>query len=78
MSNIDTSDEIVALRGHADAAAQWIVIAGQRLYDDSDLARAKWSTWLADVAWIAAQDDLYDETRALCRQAQTVMEAIHT
>ena len=39
-SYLDTSDSIVALQGHAPAAAYWIILCGKRLHDESDAVKA--------------------------------------
>jgi hypothetical protein len=73
---LDSSDSIIALEGHAPAAAQWIIVCGQRLHDESSEAREKWATWEADLDWIAEQSELYDTTKSLCQQALAEMRRI--
>ncbi len=78
IATIDTSDSVIALEGHAPAAAHWIIISGRSLYDDSHTVRTNWSTWVADMAWIADKDDLNKDIRSLCQEAKSVMDSIHT
>ncbi|KAF3768649.1 hypothetical protein M406DRAFT_71635 [Cryphonectria parasitica EP155] len=59
----NTSDSIVALQGHAPAAAHWINISGQCLYDDCKDVRESWTTWTEDMDWIASQSQLNEEAR---------------
>lgn len=74
----DTSDSIVALQGHAPAAAHWIIIAAQRLYEDSQEVNDKWQSYVSDAEWIADQQELDQETRDMYQQALAVMKSIRT
>ncbi|KAJ4393447.1 hypothetical protein N0V93_002657 [Gnomoniopsis smithogilvyi] len=70
----NTSDEVDALQGHADAAAQWILVCGERLYNEREDVRKHWSQWEQDLDWITGQDGLKDETKTLCREALAKMK----
>jgi hypothetical protein len=59
----------MALEGHAPAAADWIIVCGQRLYDECSEARGKWTEWEADLDWIVEQVELNDTIKSLCQQA---------
>ena len=74
---LDTSNSIVAFEGHAPAAAEWILVSGRRLYDECK-ARAEWTTWIADLAWIIDQNGLDEEIKSSCQEALIVMERIHS
>jgi Protein of unknown function (DUF3632) len=73
---LGTSDSVAALDGHAPAAAQWILVCGQRLYDECSEVRGRWTEWEADFNWIADQTEVYDTVKSLCRQAATEMRRI--
>ncbi|KAG6843556.1 hypothetical protein H0H93_000641 [Arthromyces matolae] len=70
------SDDIIALEGHAPAAAQWVIICGQRLYHESSQIEQKWAGWTHDLSWIVEQEGLNESTRLLCRQALQEMQQI--
>ena len=73
---IDTDDSVIALEGHAVAAAHWIVVAGRELYDGSEDIKTEWTTWKADLAWILERDGLRDDVKAKVQEARIVMDMI--
>lgn len=73
---LGTTNSVVALEGHAPAANQWIIICGQRLYENSSQARGKWTAWKADLRWFAEQVGLTDTVKLRCQQALTQMKRI--
>ncbi|CAN8096398.1 unnamed protein product [Discula destructiva] len=70
------SDEIDALQGHAEAAAQWILICGRRLFNERESIREHWAQWQQDLEWITIQDKLRDETLKNCQEALAEMRSI--
>jgi len=71
----NTSDSIIALEGHAPAAASWIIVCGQPLYDECSEAKGKWTAWEADLDWILEQE-LNGTIKSLCQQALAEMRRI--
>jgi hypothetical protein len=67
---------MISLEGHAPAAAQWIIVCGQRLYDECSDAEGKWAEWEADLDWIVEQAKLNDTIKSLCQQALAEMRRI--
>ena len=76
MVNLDTSDSVIALEGHARAAAHWIIISGQQLHGENDSVKTNWTTWLANMAWILDKDDLNKDIKSMCWEAKNVMDSI--
>ncbi|KAG6917294.1 hypothetical protein DXG01_003135 [Tephrocybe rancida] len=72
------SDNTVTLEGHAPAAAQWILVCGQRLYNKCSEVKEKWGEWEGGLDWIVAQGELYDATQSLCERALAEMRRIRT
>lgn len=72
----NTSDKIDALQGHIDAAVQWILVCGGRLYDERESIRKHWAQWEQDLDWITEQDGLKVETKTICREALAKMRSI--
>lgn len=77
-SSENTSDQVDALQGHVDAALQWILVSGERLYVERENIRNHWAQWEQDLDWIIQQDGLKDETKTLCWEALTKMRSIGT
>jgi hypothetical protein len=73
---LGTSDSVFATEGHAPAAAQWIIVCGQRIYDESSDARGKWAEWEADLDWIAGRVELVETVKSLCQQTLAEMRRI--
>lgn len=70
------SDSVDALQGHVNAASQWILVCGERLYDTSENARKQWTQWEQALEWITEQDGLKDETKILCQELLVEMSRI--
>jgi hypothetical protein len=73
---LDTSDSIVALEGHAVAAANWIIIGGRQLYDESNDVRTEFTTLQANLVWILERDDLSNDIKSKLQEAKTAMDTI--
>lgn len=73
---LDTSDSIIALEGHAPAAAEWIIIGGQRLHDECSHAKRMWKEWEITFEWIAGLTELDVSVKSLCEQALVEMRSI--
>jgi hypothetical protein len=58
------------------AAAQWILVCGQQLHDESSEAREKWVEWRGNLVWIVGQAELNAEVKSLCQQALAEMRRI--
>jgi hypothetical protein len=73
---LDTSDSIVALEGHAAAAANWIIIGGRQLYDESNDFKMEFTALQANLAWILERDDLSNDIKSKLQKAKTAMDTI--
>lgn len=73
---LDTSDSVIALEGHAVAAAHWIIIGGRQLYDESNDVKTEFATLQANLAWILERDDLSKDIKSKLQEAKTAMDTI--
>lgn len=69
---------MVALEGHAVAAATWIVVCGRRLYEERDGVRMEFETLRANLEWILECDGLNEDIKAKLQEAKVEMDAIGT
>lgn len=72
----DTSDSIVALEGHAVAAANWILVCGRQLCDECNGVRTEFRTLHANLAWILERDDLNEDIKSKLQEAKATMDMI--
>lgn len=72
----DTSDSIVALEGHAVAAANWIIVSGRQLYDECNDVRTEFTTLQANLAWILERDGLNNDIKSKLQEAKATMDTI--
>ncbi|KAG6848818.1 hypothetical protein H0H93_013775 [Arthromyces matolae] len=50
----------LAAEGHVPAAAQWIMICGEKLYRERSTAKDKWVEWESNLEWLVEQDHRKD------------------
>ncbi|KAJ8115497.1 hypothetical protein OPT61_g2864 [Boeremia exigua] len=72
----NTSDSIVALEGHAVAAAHWIVVSGSQLYNQCNDVQREFTTLQTNLNWILEQDGLNEGIKTQLQEAKTIMDTI--
>ncbi|PVH96886.1 hypothetical protein DM02DRAFT_658815 [Periconia macrospinosa] len=72
----NTSDSIIALEGHAMAAANWIIVSGRQLYENCSDVRTEFATLHANLTWIIELDGLNSDIKSKLQEAKTTMDKI--
>lgn len=62
--------------GHVPAAAHWINICGQLLYDEP-MSRADWQEWETNLEWILRKR-LPEKVKPMCQEMLVEMQRIGT
>lgn len=75
--NLDTSDSIIALEGHALAAIHWIIISGRQLFDECIGVQMEFTALQANLSWILERGDLRNDIKSKLQEAKTAMDAIN-
>ncbi|KAG6907481.1 hypothetical protein DXG01_008771 [Tephrocybe rancida] len=70
------SDSMLAFEGHFPAAAHWIALCGQRLYNENNDVKGKWAEWEGNLDWVVGQNDLNDTIRSQCKETLAEMRRI--
>ncbi|KAG6907479.1 hypothetical protein DXG01_008769 [Tephrocybe rancida] len=61
---------------HFPAAAHWIMLCGQKLYNESSEAKGKWADWEGDLDWVLGNDALDETIRLQCKETLAEMRRI--